>query len=214
MKQKALNILIVCLVFLSFSCSDNVSVGIKWVNHLEGDFSFMDKWSYPYPMFRNDFGELVCDGLCPPETDKMRNENGRIIPDSIARYYQLIDTTHLYHSIEWGMFTSDPELGYISAESVSDDIVNCRTLVGADYWTMVLIITGNRCIPVLEYYRIDSKIGRIIYNCNKGTIRIDKKLWEQDILKAEFDLTFYDPTYGGREEVRKGKIYTEIDKSQ
>lgn len=199
---------------LSLSCSDNVSVGIKWVNNLEGDFSFKDKWSYAENVFHNDYGELVCDRICPPETDNMRDENGRIIPDSISKYYQLVDTTHFYHTLQWNRFANDPESGYITAKSAGDDIITCRTLGGSDYWTMVLIITGNRCVPILEYHRIDSKTGYIIYNCNEGAIRIDKKLWEKGILKAEFEFTFYDPAYGGKEQVRKGKIYTTIEKSQ
>ena len=75
------------------------TVQITWVKELSGDFSFKDQWDYPEGVYINTFGQVSCDGFCPPETDAMTDENGRIFDDSLAAFYQLVDTTHLYHSI-------------------------------------------------------------------------------------------------------------------
>ena len=54
---------------------------------------------------------LICDGLCPQEIDKMKYENGKIYEDSLESFYKLIDTTHIFHSIEsdaWTVWRASP----------------------------------------------------------------------------------------------------------
>jgi hypothetical protein len=74
-------------------------IAIQWTDHLDGDFSFKDNWSYPEGIYRNEFGQLSCDGLCPPEIYEMKDENGRIRDEQLTVFYQLVDTIHQYHSI-------------------------------------------------------------------------------------------------------------------
>ena len=104
MKIKAL----ICTLFIfglipyrkiSEKTQNQKEVQIQWVDDLVGDFSFQEVWSYPEGIFRNEFGQLVCDGICPPETENMKDEEGKILTDSLLSYYKLIDTTHLFHSI-------------------------------------------------------------------------------------------------------------------
>ncbi|MBB4037596.1 hypothetical protein GGR21_003516 [Dysgonomonas hofstadii] len=87
------------LLLTLFSCKEKQGIEIRWTDNLEGDFSFTQEWSYPENVFLNEYGELVCNGLCDTILDKMRDENGRIIKDSITHYYQLLDTTHHYYTL-------------------------------------------------------------------------------------------------------------------
>ena len=59
---------------------------IKWVENLAGDFSFIKKWSYPEGVYKNEYGQLSCDGLCPPEIDAMKDSTGRIYADSLRAF--------------------------------------------------------------------------------------------------------------------------------
>ncbi|MFW5775011.1 MAG: hypothetical protein ACOCW2_01870, partial [Chitinivibrionales bacterium] len=73
-------------------------IAIEWTNRLSGDFSFRRQWSYPEGVYRNRFGQLSCDGLCPDEAYALIDSTGKVNPDSIDRFYRIIDTAHQVHS--------------------------------------------------------------------------------------------------------------------
>ena len=102
------------------------NIPITWVADLHGDFSFKDKWDYPEGVYKNEAGQIICDGFCPPETDMMKDKAGNIIKDSFEAYYRLVDTSHLFYSLkskstcyEWA------GSNYISASRVTADTVLC-----------------------------------------------------------------------------------------
>ena len=64
-------------------------IQITWADNLLGDFSFKENWEYLEGVYKNEFGQLSCDGFCPPETDQMKDKNGKIFEDSLAAFYQL-----------------------------------------------------------------------------------------------------------------------------
>ncbi|WP_280647231.1 MULTISPECIES: hypothetical protein [unclassified Dysgonomonas] len=189
-------------------------VRIEWVDNLQGDFSFTERWSYPENVFRNDYGELVCDGICDDVLFSMRDTDGRILPDSIERYYQLLDTTHYYHTIE-----SDADCyewdgtDFAYAHRSSNDTVYCYTACGVStHSSLRFMITEDNCIPSIELNSIADG-GIKYYNGKNGWIRIDRTLWQKNILKAEFDFTF-DNSDDIENPMRwKGRIYTKIDDS-
>ena len=74
-------------------------IPINWTDTLAGDFSFQNKWKYPDGVIINEFGQLECDGICPPEIDNMKDKNGKIIKDSLDAFYRIIDTLHQFQSI-------------------------------------------------------------------------------------------------------------------
>jgi len=205
------------LIFLLFtllvSCgaiSKKGEIPLKWSDNLTGDFSFKDSWSYPEGVYRNEFGQLSCDGLCPPETDKMKDEDGKIYEDSLASFYSLVDTTHLFHSIqsvaqtyEWG------GADYIIAERVGKDTVECVTLNNVStHSSLNLIISKTTVKPAIELNSV-MDTGTKTYNCTGGQMIIDRKFWNKGILKAEFNFKFHDDE-NPDEMYWKGKIYTEI----
>lgn len=188
-------------------------VKIQWIDDLSGDFSFKDNWSYPEGIFRNAFGQLSCDGICPPEIISMMNENGQIYSDSLEAFYNLVDTTHLFHSIE-----SESEAyewvgtDFISVEKKDKDTIICITENNsATHSSLNLIIVGDFVKPTIVLESINFMNKTMIYNCQEGEMLIDKNLWQKGILKASFDFKFEDKESPDKSMRWKGKIYKDIE---
>ncbi|KAF2330936.1 hypothetical protein [Flavobacterium nitrogenifigens] len=196
--------------------NENLEIKINWQENVSGDFSFTKNWDYPEGVYRNDFGQLSCDGFCPPETDRMKDENGRIFKDSLARFYQLVDTTHLFHSIksktnsyEWS------GTNFITVKKIGRDTLYCSTdNNAATHSSLILKIIKNKCIPEIELNSISGSAKKQIYVCKKGDIKIDKILWNNGILKAKFDLIFEHPENPNKPLFWKGKILTQINQNR
>lgn len=192
---------------------DQHCIRIQWADKITGDFSFTEHWSYPEGVFRNVFGQLSCDGICPPEIERMKDQDGRILEDSLDAFYHLVDTTHLFHSIcseartyEWA------GTDFILAEKISPDTVQCVTLCNAGtHSSLHLLITANEVIPTIELNSVAHSETEI-YLCSGGTMTIDKNQWAAGILKANFDFTFEHNESPDEPMYWKGKIYVPIDK--
>ena len=183
-------------------------IAIEWTDKLEGDFSFAQEWSYPENVFRNEFGQLVCDGFCTNEIIRMHNGKGRIPNDSLEKYYQLLDTTHVYHTISCDANCYEfAGTDYIEAEKVGKDTVRCYTLCNAGtHSSLAFDIVNNNCTPVIELNSITPQ-GEVTFPSTGGYIKIDRKEWERGILKAQFHFTFqHDDSAMWWE----GRIYTTI----
>lgn len=184
---------------------------IDWEDSISGDFSFKDSWSYHENIFKNSFGQLVCDGNCPIRTYKMKDSLDRIYDDSLAAYYQLIDTTHQYHTLsceancyEW------VGSNLIRVERKKHELVICQTQMNVGTHTILTIrIDGNFSSHnlTLNSYRAD--IGKKVFEGSNGHLKIDKNLWKTGIMKADFEFEFYTdnpkmPLFW------RGKIYSKI----
>lgn len=75
-------------------------IKIVWSENLKGDFSFKNQWNYPEGICKNKFGQLSCDGICPPGIDQMKDTLGKIYKDSLQAFYKIVDTTHIAHSFK------------------------------------------------------------------------------------------------------------------
>ncbi|GHT28310.1 hypothetical protein AGMMS49574_02350 [Bacteroidia bacterium] len=186
------------------------AIPVRWASHLDGDFSFSEKWSYGEWIFKNQFGQLVCDGWCPPGTEAMHDTDGRIIEDSLTAYYQLVDTTHYYYT----MTTNDPQtpdtLWHTQAERSGHDTVTCYTdMYGGAYTTMHIQIIKNRCFPLIQLISPEPD-GDRVFPCTGGSFAIDQTCWQQGILKAAYQFTFLDSAIN-QAFTRKGKIYAKIE---
>jgi|GEM_PF-997044 len=186
-------------------------VEIQWVDDLYGDFSFKDNRSYPEGIFMNEFGQLVCDGFCPPGVENMRDENGRIFADSVESYYNLVDTTPLFHSIQSEAETYEwVGTDFITVKRINKDTVNCFTLNNVStHSSLNLMITGNTVRPTIVLESITS-LDATIYDCSGGKMIIDKNLWKEGVLKASFDFNFIDSENSDKPMYWKGNIYANI----
>lgn len=188
-------------------------IRITWIEDLSGDFTFKENWDYPEGIYRNDFGQLSCDGICPPEIERMKDENGRIFKDSLDAFYNLVDTTHQYYSIhseaqcyEWA------GTNFVTARKINNDTTVCFTHNNAaTHSCLNLIITKEHCTPTLELNSVANPGNIIIYACKSGQIEIDKELWNKGVIKAIFNFTFDEKENTDKLLYWKGKIYAEIE---
>ncbi len=189
----------------------SVPITIKWVDKLSGNFSFTNNWSYPEGVYKNEYGQLSCDGLCPPEIDAMKDSTGRIYEDSLQAFYKIIDTTHQKHSIQCKAWCYEwVGTDFIEVFRKNKDSVNCFTMTGiATHCSLLIDIIESTCHAAIDLNSIvqgaDSK-----YYCTNGYITIDKRLWKEGIMKAKFSFNF-----GHNENLKKpiywkGKIYAKI----
>lgn len=194
-----------------FSCGASKSIEANWVDDVKGDFSFKDKWNYSENIFKNDAGQLVCDGMCPEECDRMRDSTGKIIPDSANAYYKLVDTSHVFHSIDCEAWCYEfSGTNDIDIERKNDTVI-CRTRCNAStHCSLNLEIVKNQCNARIVLISILPN-GSASYSCSSGTIQIDETLWKKGIMKAMFDLSFENPQEKEKELFWKGKIYAPIN---
>lgn len=199
---------------LAFSCRRpqdvRGQVQIEWTEDLKGDFAFANEWDYPEGVYRNDHGQLSCDGFCPPEADAMKDSSGHIDEDSLSAFYALVDTTHRFHSLQSeGQCDEYAGTDYMRAYR-SHDTVFCYSLCNAaTHCSLHLRLHGDDCLATVELHSIvsGSDAG---YFLQKGFIRIDRRYWERHILKAMFDLDFGRDTFSGKPVTWKGRIYAPI----
>ena len=211
-------ILILGIIFCGLIIYKNDKVNsdeikISWVDNLSGDFSFKEKWDYPEGVYKNEFGQLSCDGLCPPEIDRMKDENGRIYDDSLVAFYQDVDTTHLFHTLqseaccyEWA------GTNFATAKRKNKDTIIFFTHNNiSTHSSLNLTITKSKCVPTIVLNSIvNNSTGTKTYYCKVGKIKIDKNLWKKGILKAKFNFTFNHKENPEMKMYWKGKIYANI----
>lgn len=186
----------------------------QWVDTLKGDFGFATRWSYPEGIFRNPFGQLDCDGLCPEAVERMRDSRGRIHTDSLHRFYLLVDTTRRYHSLaceaqcyEWGGSR------FAAATQFGEDSTVCATeMNAATHCRLVIVIRNEAAAPRIELNSVSSAAETTVYRCKSGFIRIDRNAWNKGFLKAEFDYLFDNTDQPDQPLLWRGRIYTPIEK--
>jgi len=180
-------------------------ISIGWVDNLYGDYSFTENWDYATPLYKDEFGQLVCMGLCPPETDNMLDNKGMIFEDSVSVYYQLVDTAHVHYTIESETNSYEwIESNDILVEILSNDTVKAYTMCDVStHSSLKLFIINDACLPYIELNSITPR-GLQHFMCKGGYIKIDKNAWEKDTLKAEFDFVFEDNLWW------RGRIFAPI----
>lgn len=185
---------------------------IDWEDHLEGDFSFKNNWSYNENVFKNSIGQLVCDGFCDEELYQMRDENGIIYPDSISNYYEMFDTTHFYHTLECESNCSEFTGTYfVRLEKRSGDTLFCQTYgTVSTHCYLELTIVGDEVFPVAAINSILGSGKPEYYDLISGYLKIDKLNWDKGIFKAEFNYRFLDSKFPEEDIFWKGKIYALI----
>ena len=186
---------------------------IKWVDNLSGDFSFTNNWSYPPGVEMKEDGKAGCadGGFCPQRCYAMLDSNGIVLKDSAKIFYQLLDTTHLFHSIQCEAWCYEwAGTDFIEVLRKSKDSIYCFTTTGiATHCSLQLHIIKDICYASIDLNSIVPKGNAIFYYTN-GDITIDKKFWEEGIMKAEFSFNFEHKENPKEPIYWKGKIYAKI----
>ena len=187
-------------------------IPITWVDNLKGDFSFAKNWDYPEGVYKNEFGQLSCDGNCPPGIEAMKDENGKIYSDSLRSFYKLVDTTHLYHTIKSEAFTKEwVGTNTISIQKINKDSVICFTHTNvATHSSLYFTLARGKCIATIQLFSISRSKGMKLFTCKSGEIQIDRGLWRKGTLKANFNFIFHTPTGERQAFFWRGKILARI----
>lgn len=189
--MKLILILIISLPLIGFSQTDLV-----WVDSIDDDFSFTEEWDYPEGVYINQWGQLSCDGFCPMEIDRMKDDQGRVYDDSLEAFYSIIDTTHIYRS----HFAKVRAYEYLEVHQASCSIEKSRIVIRTN------MNAGNHCSLHLEipndpesnsHHRafiilksIRSSFGPDKFNAINGKIEISKEAYENGIIQLRFGLIF------------------------
>lgn len=204
------------LLLISFALfgqkkSAGIPVNIKWVPSLKGDFSFVNKWSYPEGVALNEYGQLSCDGFCAPEVAGMMDSTGKIFKDSLTAFYTIVDTSHQFYSIQCKAWCYEwAGTNFIEAIQQSADTVYCYTLMNAaTHCSLQLTIIGNNCFASIDLNSI-FKGGAARYDANNGYITVDKSYWKKGIVKAIFNFNFEHSEHPNKPMFWKGKIFAKI----
>ncbi|MBO0593214.1 hypothetical protein I2486_17560 [Cellulophaga sp. E16_2] len=217
MKIKITVISFLLLLFLSFKTIEKTtatsnSIKIEWTQNLEGDFSFNKEWNYLEGIYRNRHGQLSCDGYCPAEIDGMKDKTGKIYKDSLQAFYKIIDTTHIYHSLqsETRMYEYSGT-DYITFKRLQNGAIKGKSLDNVStHSTLKLELQNDLCAATVLFNSIRD-LGIHNFHLRSGTIKIDKPLYDNGIIKAEFDFKFKNTLEPSEALFWKGKIYSKIN---
>ncbi len=198
-------------IFSQEESNGTKKIKIKWVNNLKGDFSFKEQWSYPEGVYKNQYGQISCDGFTSDETAKMIDSSGRIYKDSLNAFYQLVDTTHLYHTIKSEAWCYEwTGTDFIEVKRVSENKVLAKTINNAaTHSSLILEIGKDSCSSRIELNSI-TQSGKKTFYIKRGRIKIDKQYWKKGILKAKFDFIFDNTTEPAKQMFWKSKIFCRI----
>lgn len=214
--MKKILILPICfLLLLSCTDSNDNSIKIEWIDGLEEGFDFTEQWEYPEGIYRNDYGQLICDGICPPEIEGFADSNGKIPEDSLSLYYQFVDTTHTYFTFEGiSNLYQLTNIKHAVAYEDKNDTVKCYTRCNASIHSFLeMKIIGDKCYPQLIILSITNEETEYL-PCTGDFIKIDKPLFEKGILKAQFLFDFTNNEDPETPIWWKGLIYTKINKPE
>jgi hypothetical protein len=188
-------------------------ISIQWVNLVSKDFNFAKNWEYTEGIYKNEWAQLSCDGICPEGIEKMMDEKGKISIDSMTAFYKLVDTTHLFHSLQCDAWCYE----YAGTNAINvlknKDTIECYTQQNAaTHCSLKLKLINDDCTPTIELSSI-APDGDKTYTCNGGEIKIDNIALQKDTLKAEFSFTFDHPENPKQPMFWKGKILQKINKA-
>ena len=212
MKMKSIVIILICLTILSFTKKDETRwISIEWIESIENDFSFKEEWSYPEGVYKNKFGQLSCDGICPSEIDRMKDEEGRIYPDSLNAFYAIVDTNHMFHSIKSEAWTYEwAGTDFMTFHKQADNSILGQSSCNVATHSRLNIRIKNDSVSAWIDFNSITDIGKHIFPLKQGQIKIDKQLLENGVIKAEFDLKFINTLDIEREMYWKGWIYSKV----
>lgn len=212
-RRPILMLLLCCTLCISSSTIEPEinSIKIEWVKNLVGDFGFHYEWSYKEGIYLNEYGELVCDGLCPSELEGMVDSYGKILKDSLNQYYSILDTTHQIHTLEgdaWSYEYSGTD--FITFwQKDSKEIVGKSTCTIATHCSLEIMIIGNQCTPKLILNGVNSE-KKHVFPLKEGEIKIDPFYFKKGVIKADFDFNFINTINPNQPLYWKGKIFSAI----
>ena len=198
------------------------AITIEWVDALDEDFSFSEKWIYSENSMR-DLAKIekseTPDSLLSDEElcAKWEQRESEKRDD-----YLFSEKTHYPYTLQ-----VDSQLSHIAAEYIKKNKIECQSgaIIFQDlgFCFLNLLITDKVCYPVIaiddiqinkpqflgDYSSATPAPFKSVNYCVRGWIKIDKTWWDKAQIKASFAFAFVNPKFNNRY-VLTGKIYTPI----
>jgi len=180
------------LITNEFLTSNANPISIKWVEKLNGEFEFTKIWSYKEGIYRNSFGQLSCDGFCPERIDKMKDSKGKILKDSLIVFYQLIDTTHIFHNLNSIIDNEEKSyVNFINTSQVNESVFTLFTIQNSHiYGSLKIMLINSKCFSEIVVISPNPVVGMVCYKLKTGNIYIESEAFKKGIIKSKFDFTF------------------------
>jgi hypothetical protein len=124
----------------------------------------------------------------------------------------LLDTTHQFHTIKCEAWCYEwAGTDFIKVIRKSKDNIFCYTTTGvATHCSLQIEIRQNVCKASIDLKSIVLG-GDATYYCDKGYITIDKNMWQNGIMKAEFSFHFENKESAPKPMFWKGIILAKIN---
>lgn len=170
-------------------------VTLNWEDEINEDFSFIEEWDYEEGVFMNKWGQLSCDGFCPHEIDILKDNEGRIYDDSLAKFYSIVDTSHLHYTYEGTTNAiAYGECHYAKATKVNGKI-HIQTMMNISTHSALHIILdpAKKDDPLIRVYIIYNSIRAEkskLYRAVNGEIDMIQRKLAEGIVHMRFDLDF------------------------
>jgi hypothetical protein len=190
---------------------DDIQIEISWFTNLKGNFSFASKWSYAANVGLNDAQQIACIQNCSERVQKMMNDDGLIISDSTDTYYQIVDSTRKYHTLESRSTLTDwKPSNFIKVRKYGNFIVEGSVLADSTSKCSVFFRIKDNFLTAWAYHKSDNGKSTI-FRLNGGKIFMDDAAFSKGIFKATFSFTFENEVNSLKPLYWSGKIYTKIE---
>ncbi len=190
-----------------------LEIPILWKTISSADYGFHQEWSYPEGVYINQWGQVSCDGICPTEIDVMKDDQGRIYDDSLESFYQIIDTTHLPHTIRCSNMSMYEFAGtdIIHFTGSGGQFIGETEVNAATHSTLYIQIKDAMCSAWVRYVSILPDRPEMFFYMEYGRIILDPIAYEQGIIKGFFDFRFSNELEPSVPLIWSGFLYAPIE---
>lgn len=193
------------------STDNGIVIPIEWFNNLRGDFSFASKWSFAENIGLNNAQQIACLKNCSERVQKMMDEEGLILSDSTDVYYQIIDSTRKYHSLESRSTLYDwKPSNFIKVRRYGNFVLEGSVIQDSTSNCNLFFRIKDNYLTTWAYHKPINGATKI-FHLNGGKMFLDKEAFDKGIFKATFSFTFENDINSLKALYWSGKIYTKIE---
>jgi len=190
---------------------DDIQIEISWFTNLKGNFSFASKWSYASNVGLNDAQQIACLQNCPDCVQKMMDKEGLIISDSTDAYYQIVDSTRKYHTLESRSTLYDwKPSNFIKVRRYGNFVLEGSVIPDSSSNCSLFFRIKDSYLTAWAYHKADKGESKI-FRLNGGKFFLDTEAFDKGIFKATFSFTFENDINSLKPLFWSGKIHAKIE---
>jgi hypothetical protein len=190
---------------------DEILIQISWFTSLKGNFSFASKWSYARNVGLNDAQQITCLQNCSDRAKNMMDDAGLILSDSTDIYYQIVDSTRKYHTLESRSTLYDRKpSNFIKVRRYGNFVLEGSVIQDSSSNCSLFFRIKDSNLTAWAYHK-PAKGEPKIFLLKGGKFFLDTEKFDKGIFKAIFSFTFENELNSLKPLYWSGKIYTKIE---